>query len=55
MARYDDTFVDRFLEPWNRDDVDGALALITDEVQRSWLERYGYRSARKAGGAHDCP
>ena len=28
MARYDDTFVDRFLEPWNRHDVDGALALI---------------------------
>jgi hypothetical protein len=26
MARYDDTFVDRFLEPWNRHDVDGALA-----------------------------
>ena len=29
MARYDDTFVDRFLEPWNRHDVDGALALMT--------------------------
>jgi hypothetical protein len=26
MASYDDTFVDRFLEPWNRHDVDGALA-----------------------------
>ena len=25
MPRYDDTFVDRFLEPWNRHDVDGAL------------------------------
>ena len=25
------------------------------EVKRFWLERYGYRSARKAGGAHDCP
>jgi len=31
MARYDDTFVDRFLEPWNRHDVDGALALMTDD------------------------
>ena len=31
MARYDDTFVDRFLEPWNRHDVDGALALLTDD------------------------
>ena len=28
MPRYDDTFVDRFLEPWNRHDVDGALALM---------------------------
>jgi hypothetical protein len=26
MPRYDDKFVDRFLEPWNRHDVDGALA-----------------------------
>lgn len=32
MARYDDTFVDRFLEPWNRHDVDGALALMTDDL-----------------------
>ncbi len=31
MSRYDDTFVDRFLEPWNRHDVDGALALMTDD------------------------
>ena len=31
MARYDDTFVDRFLEPWDRHDVDGALALMTDD------------------------
>ena len=31
MARYDDTFVDRFLEPWNQHDVDGALALMTDD------------------------
>src|SRR5262249_42668191 len=31
MSRYDDTFVDRFLEPWNRNDVDGALALMTDD------------------------
>ena len=29
MARYDNTFVDRFLEPWNRHDV--ALALMTDD------------------------
>ena len=34
MARYDDTFVDRFLEPWNRHDVDGALALMTDRARR---------------------
>jgi hypothetical protein len=27
MACYDDTIVDRFLEPRNRHDVDGALAL----------------------------
>ena len=31
MLRYDDTFVDRFLEPWNPHDVDGALALMTDD------------------------
>jgi len=31
MARYDDTFVDRFLEAWNRHDVDGALALMSDD------------------------
>ena len=24
-------FVDRFLEPWNLHDVDGALALMTDD------------------------
>jgi taurine dehydrogenase small subunit len=34
MAPYDDTFVDRFLEPWNRHDVDGALALMTDDCVR---------------------
>ena len=31
MPRYDDTFVDRFLEPWNQHDVDGALALMIDD------------------------
>ena len=31
MARYDDRFVDRFLEPRNRHDVDGALELMTDD------------------------
>ena len=31
MPRNDETFVDRFLEPWNRHDVDGALALMTDD------------------------
>ena len=31
MPRYDDKFLDRFLEPWNRHDVDGALALMTDD------------------------
>ena len=36
MARYDGTFVDRFLEPWNRHDVDGALALMTDDCV--WLQ-----------------
>jgi hypothetical protein len=25
MARYDDTFVGRFPEPWNRHDVEGAV------------------------------
>jgi len=31
MPRYDEAFVDRFLAPWNRHDVDGALALMTDD------------------------
>ena len=26
-----DTFADRFLKPWNQQDVDGALALMTDD------------------------
>jgi ketosteroid isomerase-like protein len=28
---YDQAFVDRFLAPWNRHDVDGAMALMTDD------------------------
>jgi 2-methylisocitrate lyase-like PEP mutase family enzyme len=36
MERYDGTFVDRFLEPWNRYDVDGASALMTDDCV--WLQ-----------------
>ena len=31
MPRYDGKFVDRFLEPWNRHDVDGALSLMTGD------------------------
>jgi ketosteroid isomerase-like protein len=31
MARYDEAFVERFLAPWNRHDVDDALALMTDD------------------------
>ena len=31
MAHYDEAFVDRCLAPWNRHDVDGALALMTDD------------------------
>jgi taurine dehydrogenase small subunit len=31
MPPCDDTFVDRVLEPWNQHDVDGALALMTDD------------------------
>src|ERR1043166_8320331 len=31
MPRYGSTFVDRFLAPWNEHDVDGALALMTDD------------------------
>jgi hypothetical protein len=40
--------------------TDDGFAYITltqtveAEVKWSGLERYGYRSARKAGGAHDC-
>ena len=31
MPPYDEVFVDRFLAPWNRHDVDGALALMTED------------------------
>jgi ketosteroid isomerase-like protein len=45
MARYDDTFVDRFLEPWNRHDVDGALALMTDDCVWEVTPTAGKRSS----------
>ena len=52
MARYDDAFVDRFLEPWNRHDVDGALSLMTDvcvwEVTRGH-EPHGTLHTGRAG------
>jgi taurine dehydrogenase small subunit len=31
MEKYDDAFVTRFLAPWNAHDVDGAMALMTDD------------------------
>ena len=31
MRIYDRAFVERFLKPWNEHDVDGALALMTDD------------------------
>jgi ketosteroid isomerase-like protein len=31
LAHYDEAFVERFLAPWNRHDIDGALALMTDD------------------------
>jgi ketosteroid isomerase-like protein len=31
MPLSDEAFVDRFLSPWNRHDVDDALALMTDD------------------------
>ena len=31
MQIYDKAFVERFLEPWNAHDVEGALALMTDD------------------------
>ena len=51
MARYDEAFVERFLAPWNRHDVDGALALMTDD--RVWVitrgrEPHGTLYARRA-------
>jgi ketosteroid isomerase-like protein len=62
MARYDDTFVGRFLEPWNRHDVDGALALMTDdcvwEVTRGrephGILYSGQTSARRSWGHLRC-
>jgi len=34
--------------------VDTLTQTSEAEVQRFWLERYGYRSTREAGGVHDC-
>ena len=31
MERYDQSFLERFLAPWNQHDVDGAVALMTDD------------------------
>ncbi len=31
MQIYDDAFVERFLAPWNAHDVEGAMALMTDD------------------------
>jgi hypothetical protein len=31
MSFDDQAFVDRFLVPWNQHDVDGAMALMTDD------------------------
>ena len=31
MEKYDDAFVIRFLAPWNAPDVEGAMALMTDD------------------------
>ena len=39
MPPYDDTFVDRFLEPWNQHDVGGALALMTRRLRLGDYER----------------
>jgi len=42
MPRYDEAFVDRLLAPWNRHDVEGALALMTDgsgRTERWWSRR----------------
>jgi hypothetical protein len=44
MSRYDDTFVDRFLEPWKRHDV-GALALMTDVTYNPLTD-----ACRESGG-----
>lgn len=46
MRTYDKVFVEKFLEPWNAHDVDGAMALMTDdclwEITRG-SEPYGTR------------
>ena len=55
MRIYDKAFVERFLKPWNEHDVDGALALMTDdclwEITRG-AEPHGTRlEGSKAVGA----
>lgn len=31
MSTYDQAYVERFMTPWNNHDVDGAMALMTDD------------------------
>ena len=31
MELYDESFVEKFLAPWNQHDVDGAVSLMTDD------------------------
>src|SRR5207245_1263971 len=51
MAPYDDTFVDRVLEPWNQHDVDGAFALMTDDCVREITGgREPHGTLHRAGG-----
>ena len=53
MPRYDDTFVDRFLEPWNQHDVDGAFQAFIHELAVSGDAESLRLAFAEAGGALD--
>ena len=53
MPRYDDTFVDRFLEPWNKHDVDGAFQAFIHELAVSGDAESLRLAFAEAGGALD--
>ena len=53
MARYDDTFVDRFLEPWNRHDARRQRQLIGGSLHLSSWRHGDERLQQREASDHD--